>query len=88
MLLEIVYNQFQVGDPPYHKLIQKTSPVTFHMKNQLDTTVTKTDAEHYRLANLDNWKIPKDKKGRPVFKVKDDILWQTNSSNDEFSGQQ
>ena len=50
---------------PYYRIIEQTSPVSFKLKNQLDGTVTKAHAEHIRLANVVDWEIPKDKKGRP-----------------------
>ena len=31
---------------PYYRIIEKTSPVSFRIKNQLNGTVTKTHAEH------------------------------------------
>ena len=31
---------------PYHRMIEKKTPVTFHLKNQLDGTITKDHAEH------------------------------------------
>ena len=49
---------------PYYRNIEKTSPVNFHLKKQLDGSVTKAHAENIRLANIDNWEIPKDRKGR------------------------
>ena len=79
------YTEFQVGDPvylkqqqsklegrwcPYYKIIEQPSPVSFKLKNQLDGTVTKAHAEHMRLANLGDWEISKDKKGRPKRRVK------------------
>ena len=45
---------------PYYRSIEKTTPVSFRIKNQLDGTVTKAHAEHLRLANVDEWDIPKD----------------------------
>ena len=40
---------------PYYRIIEKTSPVSFHLKNQLDGSVTKAHAENIRFANIDNW---------------------------------
>ena len=48
---------------PYYRIIEKTTPVTFHLKNQLDGTITKAHAEHLQQAQLDDWEIPEDKKG-------------------------
>ena len=33
-------------------IIEKTSPVSFHLKNQLDGSITKAYAENIRLANI------------------------------------
>ena len=49
---------------PYYRIIEKTSPVSLHLKNHLDGSVTKAHAENIRLANIDNWEIHKDRKGR------------------------
>ena len=40
---------------PYYRIVEKTTPVTFHLKSQLDGTITKSQAEHLRLAQVDNW---------------------------------
>ena len=44
-----------MGWCPYYV---KTSPVSFHLKIQLDDSVTEGNAEDIRLANIDNWEIP------------------------------
>ena len=72
---------------PYYRIIEKTSPVSFHIKNQLNGTVTKTHAEHIRLANLDEWEIPKDKKGRPMHKATYVTPMSSTSSDDESSNE-
>ena len=90
------YTAFQVGDPvylkqqhksklqgrwyPYYRIIEKTTPVSFHLKNQLDSTMTKAFGEHLQLAQLDYWEIPKDKMGRPACKVTY-AAWVNSSSN-------
>ena len=50
-------------------IIENTTQVTLHLKNQLDCTIIKTHVEHLWLAQLDNWDIPKNKKGKPACKV-------------------
>ena len=50
---------------PYWRIIKKTSPVTFVIRNQLDGKTTKTHAEHLRKANIENWDIPIDTEGKP-----------------------
>ena len=66
---------------PYYRIIMKTTPVTCHLKNQLDGTISKADVEHLQLAQLDVGEIPKDKKGRPACKVTYTV--PVNSSSDE-----
>ena len=39
----------------YYRTIEKTTPVTFHLKNQFDGTITKAHAEHWWLAELNDW---------------------------------
>ena len=66
---------------PYYRIIEKTSPVSFHLKNQLDGSVTKAHAENIRLANIDNWEIPKDRKGRLTRRAR--FVMPLSSSSDE-----
>ena len=49
---------------PCYGIIERTSPVSFHLKNQFHGSVTKAHAENIRLANINNWEISKDRKGR------------------------
>ena len=62
-------------------IIEKTSPVSFHLKNQLDGSATKAHAENIRLANIDNWEIPKDRKGRLTRRAR--FVAPLSSSSDE-----
>ena len=66
---------------PHYRILEKTTPITFNLKNQLDGTITKAYAEHLWLAQLDDWEIPKDKKGRPTHKVT--YAAPVNSSSDQ-----
>ncbi|CAG2216830.1 unnamed protein product [Mytilus edulis] len=44
---------------PYYRIIEKTSPVTFVLKNQLDGSVAKkVHLEHLKKAKIDEWVIP------------------------------
>ena len=61
--------------------MEKTSPVSFHLKNQLDGSVAKDHAENIRSANTDNWEIPKDRKGRLTRKAR--FVAPLSSSSDE-----
>lgn len=67
--------EYNVGDPvyyknfsqgkllnrwyPYYRIIKKTSPVNFVIKNQLDGSTENVHAENIRLAHIDVWPIPK-----------------------------
>ena len=53
----------------------------------MNGTVTETHAEHIRLANLDEWEIPKDKKGRPTRKATYVAPMSSTSSDDESSNE-
>ena len=56
--------------------------MTFHLKNQLQGTITKTHEEHLQLAQLDDQEIPKDKTGRPVCQVT--FATRVNSNSDKI----
>ena len=56
--------------------------MSFRIKNHLDGTVTKVHAEHLRLANVDEWDIPKDQKGRLIRKAKYAVPPSSSSSED------
>ena len=66
---------------PYYRIIEKTSPVSFNLENQLDVSVTKAHAENIRLANIDNLEIPKDRKGRLTRRAR--FVVPLSSSTDE-----
>ena len=72
---------------PYYRIIEQTSPVSFKLKNQLGGSVTKAHAEHIRLANVGDWEIPKDKKGRPKRRVKyvDPLSDSSDAGDNELS---
>ena len=38
--------------------MEKTSPVTYVIRNQLDGVAVKVHAEHLRLAKVEEWEIP------------------------------
>ncbi|XP_069114496.1 uncharacterized protein [Argopecten irradians] len=52
----------------YKRIIEQTGPVSFKVRNQLTGEVTKTHARHLRIANVDEWELPKDNIGRPLRK--------------------
>ena len=72
---------------PYWRIIKKTSPVTFLIRNQLDGKTTKTHAEHLRKANIEDWDIPMDTEGKPkrraAYVVPPDESETDDSSDDE-----
>ena len=43
---------------PYYRVVEKTSPVTYVIRNQLDGVAVKVHAEHLRLARVEEWEIP------------------------------
>ena len=54
----------------YYRIIKKTSPVTFVVKNQLDGTTTTANVRHLKPANILEWNIPKpDETRRPTRKT-------------------
>ena len=67
---------------PYYRIREKTSPVIFHLKNQLNGSVTKAHAEDIRLAN---WIIPKDRKGRLTRRAR--LIAPLSSSSDEVDNE-
>ena len=40
------YSKLQARWYPYYRVTEKTTPITFHLKSQLDGTITKAHAEH------------------------------------------
>ena len=51
---------------PYYRVVEKKMPLTFIIRNQLDGKITKAHLEHLRLANVEEWDIPKDTLGRNI----------------------
>jgi hypothetical protein len=51
---------------PFYRIIEEITPVSFKIRNQLDDTIAKAHAEHLRLANVDEWDIPKDNTTKPI----------------------
>ncbi|XP_046368484.2 uncharacterized protein K02A2.6-like [Haliotis rufescens] len=68
---------------PFYRVIEQTSPVTYIIRNQLDGSTTRAHAEHLRIANLDDWEIPKDTEGRPRRKQHNVISLSSESTSDE-----
>ena len=50
----------------YFRIIEQTSPVTYIIKHQLNGSTTKVHAQHLRLANVNDWDIPKVDTGRKL----------------------
>lgn len=57
-------NKLDTKWSPYYRILEKTGPVSFIIKNQMDGTTTKTHARHLKLAKIDEWQIPKDNAAR------------------------
>jgi len=76
----------------YYRIIEQNGPVSFRVKNQLTGTTTKAQARHLRMANLEEWTIPKEKIGRPLRKSTyvvppdeaDDESYDADDSEDEL----
>ena len=49
---------------PYFRIIEQKGPVSFVIKDQLSGQTAKAHAEQLRLADIEEWDIPKDKLGR------------------------
>ena len=44
---------------PYYRILEKRGPVTYVIKNQLNSSTCKVHAEMLRLANIEDWQISK-----------------------------
>ncbi|CAC5423266.1 unnamed protein product [Mytilus coruscus] len=63
-------NKLDTKWKPYYRIIEKTSPVTFVLKNQLDWSVArKVHLEHLKKAKIDEWVIPTNIEGRQLRKT-------------------
>lgn len=49
---------------PFYRILDQTGPAAYIIKNQLDGSTSKVHAELLRLANIDEWVIPKQAEGR------------------------
>ena len=92
----VFYKNFVVGKLegkrwyPYYRIIKKTSPVNFVIRNQLDGTTVDVHAENIRLAHIDEWPLPEADTERPVRRTAF-VVPPTDSSsdsNDESSGEE
>ena len=52
---------------PNYVVIEKTGPVSYRIRDQLTSSVTKVHAEHLRAASIEKWDIPDTK--RPLRKI-------------------
>ena len=50
---------------PYYRVVDKTSPVTYVIRNQLDGVTVRVHAEHLRLAKVEEWEIPPADSNKP-----------------------
>ncbi|MCG8078877.1 MAG: DDE-type integrase/transposase/recombinase [Candidatus Thiodiazotropha taylori] len=51
-------NKLNLDWKPYFRILEKTSPVTYVLKNQLDGSTVRVNARDIRKAHVDDWKIP------------------------------
>ena len=51
--------KFDLKWKPFYRVIEKKGPVTYMIKNQSDGSTSKVHAEMLRLANIEDWNIPK-----------------------------
>lgn len=51
---------------PYYRVIEKTGPVSYIIKNQLDGSLSRVYAGDLMLANVDDWQIAKDENSRKL----------------------
>ena len=54
---------------PYYRILEKTSPVTYVIKNQLDGSTCKVHAERLRPAQLQNWDLQEKSRDKPLRKA-------------------
>ena len=70
---------------PHYRIIEKTTPVSFKIRNQVDGKVIKAHARNLRLANLAEWPEP-EQQGRPIRRAAlaaEDSSSEPNSSSSE-----
>ena len=67
-------------------MVEKLSPVTYLVKNQLNGTTTESRVQHLRLAPIGDWKIPRAEVGRPMKKTVY-VVPPSSSSSDSEDGQ-
>jgi hypothetical protein len=72
---------------PYYRIIEKKSPTTYVIKNQLDGTTVKVHADLIKPAKIDDWVISQDNNGRPIrnatYVVPPDITTEEDSEIDQ-----
>ena len=51
---------------PFYRILERRGPVSYVIKNQLDGTTSKVHAELLRLANIDDWQVPKTQDNRQL----------------------
>ena len=51
---------------PYYRVVEKTGPVSYIIKNQLDGSLSRVYAGDLMLANIDDWQVLKDKDSRKL----------------------
>ena len=51
---------------PYYRIVEKTDPVSYIIKNQLDGSLSRVYVGDLMLAYIDDWKISKDENSRKL----------------------
>ena len=81
-------SKLNLNRKPYYCILEKTSPVTYKIKHQLDGSVIKVHAENIRKAHVDEWQTPNVGEGRQLRKTNyvippDSDESSSNSENSE-----
>ena len=66
---------------PYYRIIKKTSPVNFVIKNQLDGSSVDVHAENIWLVQIDEWPLPEAQTKQPLRRAAF-VVPPTDSSSD------
>ena len=69
---------------PYYRIIEKTGPASYVIKNQLDGSTSRVHAEMLRASNINEWVIPTSTDGRPLRKTAY-VIPPEDSSDEESS---
>ena len=68
---------------PYYRIIEKKSPVTFVIRNQLDGNTVPAHAQHLKKANIETWTVPVHDENRQLRRAAYVVPPQESESEDE-----